>query len=271
MYYDKGFKKLIFTGGEPLLHPDLDELISFARQFEFELAMQTNGILLTKNRVKELKKAGLDQILISIHSHLSFVEDEIMSGKNVLEKQLKGLVNANEEGITCFLTLVITKHNYKKFPDFCEFMISKYPFVKHFSFNFVDPVGRAKGNKNEVPKYVDIEVPLGRALFKLKKANKTFRVERVPLCYMLEFAEYSTELRRIITKEPSIVYREEGRIHYVGDYFKAEYMKGKACEACWLNRICPGVNKKYVNIYGMSEVYPIFIKPDKIVEKAGVD
>ena len=83
MYYDKGFKKLIFTGGEPLLHPDLDELISFAKPFGFELAIQTNGILLTRGMSKRLKKAGLDQILMSIHSHLSFVEDKMMSGKNV--------------------------------------------------------------------------------------------------------------------------------------------------------------------------------------------
>lgn len=62
-----GIKKIRLTGGEPLLYPDLADLIAKIRslaQIE-EIALTTNGILL-ENKIEELQKAGLDSINISL-------------------------------------------------------------------------------------------------------------------------------------------------------------------------------------------------------------
>jgi len=271
-YAKKGFKKLMLTGGEPLLIENLEEFIRYGLEVGFEqISLQTNGTHLTKQKARMLKKSKIDNINISIHSHIPECEDSIMKGTSVLSKQLKGISNAHSEGIFCLVTIVINKENYEHLPQFLDFMLSKYPYVIHYTLNFVEAVGRAKDNKEIVPRYVDVELFLAKALFKLKKAKKSFRVERVPLCYMTEFAEYSTELRRIITKEQNIGFRGASRSSFNENYFNKMYRKGEPCSVCFLDKICPGVNKNYVTLYGLSELYPIFINPKKIILKSGAD
>ena len=63
-----GAFSVCFTGGEPTLHPDLPELIRFARhelKF-FKTVMITNGFLLTKELIIALNEAGLQDMQISI-------------------------------------------------------------------------------------------------------------------------------------------------------------------------------------------------------------
>lgn len=64
-----GIRKLILTGGEPLLDPAISEKIAFAKSNLFlHVHMFTNGSLLTKNLATDLMKAGLDSLTISIDS-----------------------------------------------------------------------------------------------------------------------------------------------------------------------------------------------------------
>jgi MoaA/NifB/PqqE/SkfB family radical SAM enzyme len=54
------------SGGEPLLHPDLDTLIGRVRHHGMISGMITNGYLLTADRIKKLNDAGLEHLQISI-------------------------------------------------------------------------------------------------------------------------------------------------------------------------------------------------------------
>jgi MoaA/NifB/PqqE/SkfB family radical SAM enzyme len=55
-----------FSGGEPLLHPDLDDLIARIRKHGRLAGMITNGFLLNPDRIHRLNRAGLDHMQISI-------------------------------------------------------------------------------------------------------------------------------------------------------------------------------------------------------------
>lgn len=64
-----GVRKIRLTGGEPMLHPNLREIIASIRaSCEAEIAMITNGSLTSPARLRDLKSAGLDRITISIDS-----------------------------------------------------------------------------------------------------------------------------------------------------------------------------------------------------------
>jgi MoaA/NifB/PqqE/SkfB family radical SAM enzyme len=54
------------SGGEPLLHPDLDKIIARVRHHGRLAGMITNGYLLTAERIRQLNRAGLDHLQISI-------------------------------------------------------------------------------------------------------------------------------------------------------------------------------------------------------------
>src|SRR5947209_2091346 len=63
---DMGTSIITISGGEPLLHPELDEIIGHIRRRGMIAGMITNGFLLTKERIEQLNRAGLEHLQISI-------------------------------------------------------------------------------------------------------------------------------------------------------------------------------------------------------------
>src|SRR6204780_36362 len=63
---DLGTSIIAFSGGEPLLHPDLDGLIARIRQRGAIAGMITNGYLLTADRIQRLNRAGFEHLQISM-------------------------------------------------------------------------------------------------------------------------------------------------------------------------------------------------------------
>jgi MoaA/NifB/PqqE/SkfB family radical SAM enzyme len=82
-----GTSIITISGGEPLLHPDLDLLIARVRKHGMISGMITNGYLLTAERIQRLNRAGLDHLQISIDN----VMPDGVSKKSlkVLDKKLQ--------------------------------------------------------------------------------------------------------------------------------------------------------------------------------------
>lgn len=78
---------ITISGGEPLLHPQLDDVISRMRKNGAIAGMITNGYLLTAERIQRLNRAGLDHMQISIDN----VRPDDVSKKSlkVLDKKLQ--------------------------------------------------------------------------------------------------------------------------------------------------------------------------------------
>src|SRR5664279_1457446 len=75
------------SGGEPLLHPELDEIIAHMRTYPIIVGMITNGYLLTADRIKRLNRAGLDHLQISIDNVMP--DDVSKKSLKVLDKKLQ--------------------------------------------------------------------------------------------------------------------------------------------------------------------------------------
>src|SRR5262249_7928011 len=63
---DLGTSVVAFSGGEPMLHPELDDLIRHIRSHGMMAGLITNGYFLQPKRILELNDAGLDFLQISI-------------------------------------------------------------------------------------------------------------------------------------------------------------------------------------------------------------
>jgi hypothetical protein len=61
-----GAPVLLFSGGEPVMRPDLHELVAHSRQVGLRPVLSTNGTLLSKENVSRLSEAGLDRVGISL-------------------------------------------------------------------------------------------------------------------------------------------------------------------------------------------------------------
>src|SRR6201994_3884549 len=84
-----GTSVITISGGEPLLHPELDQIIARIRKTGAIAGMITNGYLLMPDRIQRLNKAGLDHMQISIDN---VMPDEVSKKSlKVLDKKLQML------------------------------------------------------------------------------------------------------------------------------------------------------------------------------------
>lgn len=82
-----GVLRLGIQGGEPLMHPDLVEIIRYAKEDAgfLHLSMATNGFLLTRETVRALDVAGLDKLQFSV-DRMTPIESTRKSLKSVADK-----------------------------------------------------------------------------------------------------------------------------------------------------------------------------------------
>ena len=91
---DLGTSVVAFSGGEPMLHPQLDDLIRRIRRHGMMAGLITNGYYLVEKRIKELNEAGLDYLQISIDN---VIPDEVSKKSlKVLDPKLRLLAQHAE-------------------------------------------------------------------------------------------------------------------------------------------------------------------------------
>jgi MoaA/NifB/PqqE/SkfB family radical SAM enzyme len=89
-----GTSVVTISGGEPLLHPDLDEIIRCIRDHGMLAELITNGYLLTPQCIARLNRAGLDHLQISIDN---VMPDEVSKKSlKVLDRKLQWLARGAE-------------------------------------------------------------------------------------------------------------------------------------------------------------------------------
>ncbi len=89
-----GTSIITISGGEPLLHPDLDGIIQRIRKNGIIAGLITNGYLLVKERIERLNRAGLEYLQISIDNA---IPDEVSKKSlKVLDAKLQLLAEHAE-------------------------------------------------------------------------------------------------------------------------------------------------------------------------------
>jgi MoaA/NifB/PqqE/SkfB family radical SAM enzyme len=269
-YVDKcKVNEIILSGGEPTLNEQLKEIVKYAVKKGAQPRIITNAQKLADEHfLKELIDAGLQNYMVSIYSHIESIHDKLTTKEGSLRNTIKALENLSKHISAININMTLNALNIKTLKESTEFFINKFPKIRHFVFNNLDFTGRAKNNPWTVPKLTAVEMPLHNTLVYLQSVGRTFRVERVPLCYLAGFEEYSTETRRIVKEQAyrCLFLDKDGRrlLEKTNDFY---YVKTEACNACGLNSICAGLNERYISLNGSNELYPVFSKPEEIIQR----
>ncbi|HKQ72147.1 MAG TPA: radical SAM protein [Blastocatellia bacterium] len=93
-----GAMAITFSGGEPLLHPELEVIVGRIRHHDIIATLITNGYLLTAERIERLNRAGLDYLQISVDN----INPDDVSKKSlkVLDQKLRLLAERAEFDVT---------------------------------------------------------------------------------------------------------------------------------------------------------------------------
>jgi MoaA/NifB/PqqE/SkfB family radical SAM enzyme len=267
-YIKEGYGGVILTGGEPTIYPFLPDLISYCRKKKLPSRLITNAQKTAdKKYLDGLIKAGLEHIHVSIYSHHPEIQGYLTQNEESfwnIKKTLENLSN-NVKKITVNVNITLNKQNSDHLSNLISFIVKNYPFVQHFVFNNLDPISdRVKKNKDTIPKLVDFELELVKALNFLEKNKKTFRIERTPLCYMPGFEHCSTETRKIVKDESRPLFFLDKRGFRVQKKFYRD--KAKCCLSCSLNDICAGLYEMD-KCFDSKELYPVFVSQEAVINR----
>lgn len=261
---------IILTGGEPSLSPIIPDVTRYAIERGLHVRMITNGSKISDFEIaKSFVDAGLRHYHVSIHSSRAELEDFLTGVKGSHALAMRALENLGTLGATVNINTVINSFNCDHLDETVRTFCERFPFIRHFVWNNLDPsMGRAETNRDTAHRLRDFEVSLHRAMTYLDATGRTFRVERVPLCFMTEFAHASTETRKIIKGEERIVHflDEKGTIRQT-DFVHA---KAEVCKACSLDSICGGLFELGEH-YDLEELAPVFVSKDAIVRRVVSD
>lgn len=109
---DFGAPVVLFSGGEPLMRPDIFELIRFATGRKMRAVVSTNGTLITPEMAAQLKEAGLSYVGISLDG-LESTNDRFRGVKGAFRMALSGVQNCLRSGVKVGLRFTVTRSNYR--------------------------------------------------------------------------------------------------------------------------------------------------------------
>ena len=141
-----GIKHFRLTGGEPLLHPQLDEMVLQIKKISgvSSVSLTTNAVLLAQH-AKWLKEAGIDSINVSLDT-IDASEYERITKKPLLEEVKHGINAAIECGIRVKINVVLT-------PQTDVVALTRYVAKKGTDIRFIEMMPVGEGHTNGVEPY----------------------------------------------------------------------------------------------------------------------
>jgi len=133
---------LIFTGGDPMMRPDLFELIAYATERGLRCSLTPTATALpTRERLEKARNAGIRRIALSLDAPRPEVHDDFRKVKGSWQRTMDTLHRAHDVGLSVQVNTTVAKHNVDILHEMVRF-IQEVGAVQ-WSVFFLVPTGRA--------------------------------------------------------------------------------------------------------------------------------
>lgn len=171
-----GFKIIILSGGEPLMRPDIFELIAHAKSVGLRPVLGSNGTLFTADIVRRLKEAGIARAGISLDSKDYRIHDDFRKHEGAWKATVEAMRICGREGLDFQVHTTVTKRNFSEIIDITDF-VTELGAKAHHIF-FLVPTGRGKDINSVFINASEIR----QVLEKILKKQKETQIELKPVC-----------------------------------------------------------------------------------------
>ncbi len=170
-----------FTGGEPLLRNDLEDLIAYAVSRDLRVNLISNGTLATKERAGSLYASGLRTAQISLEGTDSATHDYLTAIPGSFKKTLEGIHALQEAGIAVQTNTTLNAFNKSNICAMPQFVSSLG--VTRMSMNLYIPTGTLEFRESLAVSYSECAGILPLVQKAAKQANMTFYwYSPLPMC-----------------------------------------------------------------------------------------
>ena len=138
---------IILTGGEPLLRPDIEELIAYGSSRGLRMVMAANGTLLDPEKARRLKAAGIVRISISLDGRDASVHDAFRGVSGAFDAVMAAASACNEAGLPFQVNTTATRLNVADLGGIYD--LARQMSAAAWHVFMLVPVGRGEGLKGE--------------------------------------------------------------------------------------------------------------------------
>lgn len=135
-----GFKIMIFSGGEPLMRPDIYTLVEYAASKGLRPVFGTNGMLITKEVAQRLKDCGAMAMGISLDSLDEQKHNAFRGDPQAYALTIQGMDNCRAVGLPFQIHTTIMDWNKAEIENIIDFAVDKGAIAEYIFF--LIPVGR---------------------------------------------------------------------------------------------------------------------------------
>jgi MoaA/NifB/PqqE/SkfB family radical SAM enzyme len=180
-FKNSGGRFLDLTGGEPLLRPDLEEIISAAKSLGLEVRVLTNAALLNRERLESLQKAGLDGLGISLDgSNYGTYHRLRPVSRRVFDQVVENIRLSCAAGLKVRINTVVSRSNLSDLGRIAALSFSLG--VRDQRFCFLSAIGRGADCASEIVGPDEFLSTLQHELAPFtKKMNISFGIPQLPL------------------------------------------------------------------------------------------
>src|SRR5207253_1350389 len=172
---DLGTMRIALVGGEPLLHPDVVEIVRYCRELGFATSLTTNGFLLTRKLLKKLEEAGLQVMQISV---------DRMTPSAITKKSFKTILPKldyfNDSKISLHITGVICADTLPESQAVLETGLSR-GIPTEVRLVHADPLNRFRvdrGSREELERFIDSMIERKRRGEKIHTSEAILNYQR---------------------------------------------------------------------------------------------
>jgi len=246
---------IYFSGGEPFLWWDkLLEMIAYAKKkWIWKVWIQSNATLISEKVAISLRKLGVDNILISLHSHKNEINDKITLHKDSTTQWLMWIKNLQKVGVSFIINHVLNKINYKHFSEFIMFL--KSINVLSISLWIVQPHGYAEENFEKIVVSYDALYPYLKEGYDVAEQEWIELISHycdIPLC------KFEDKLQSDLNYLSLLEIRQKWISNYSD--FTQDLVNSKtkvsACKTCKYNNYCYWVWTNYIKWFWDTSIGP---------------
>lgn len=173
---EAGFRIMIFSGGEPLMRPDLFELGNYAQSQGLRPVLGTNATLVSPGVARELKAAGFQAAGVSLDSLDPQKYDVFRHLDKAFERTVEGIYNLKEAGLAVQIHTTVMDWNVEELEALTDFAIDIGAMGHHVFF--LVPTGRAVNIEQEALRVAQYE----KTISMLMKKQQEVAIEIKPTC-----------------------------------------------------------------------------------------
>ncbi len=140
---DAGVSILTFSGGEPLVQPDIFDIIAYANEKGLLCTIASNGTLMTKGVVQQLKESGITRVEIGLDGCNAETHEFLKNSPNCFDATIQGIKNCVEEEFDeICATMTLHSQNANGLSE--TITLAEELGVERFYLNRLIPAGRGK-------------------------------------------------------------------------------------------------------------------------------